>query len=59
MIEKSILQEVLNEALKTGGDFAEIYIEQNDISTALMTDNKVESVLSGKDFGAGVRIFLI
>lgn len=57
MIEKSILQEVLNEALKTGGDFAEIYIEQNDISTALMTDNKVESVLSGKDFGAGVRIF--
>jgi len=57
MIEKSILQEVLNESLKTGGDFAEIYIEQNDISTALMTDNKVESVLSGKDFGAGVRIF--
>lgn len=57
MIEKSILQEVLNEALKTGGDFAEIYIEQNDINTALMTDNRVESVLSGKDFGAGVRIF--
>ncbi|GFR35412.1 TldD/PmbA family protein [Thermobrachium celere] len=56
MVDKSILQEVLNEALKTGGDFAEIYIEQNDLNTAYMSDGRVESVLSGKDYGAGVRI---
>lgn len=57
MIDKSILQEIINVALKTGGDFAEIYIEEATLNSIHMTDGKIENVLSGRDFGAGIRIF--
>lgn len=57
MLEKSILQEVIIKALKTGGDFAEIYIEEAIINSIHMTDGRIENVLSGRDFGAGIRIF--
>jgi TldD protein len=57
LIEKGVLQQVINEALKTGGDFAEVYIEEAAINTISMNDGKVENVLSGKDYGAGIRVF--
>lgn len=57
MLDKIVLQEIISEALKTGGDFAEIYIEESTINSIHMTDGKIENVLSGRDFGAGIRIF--
>lgn len=57
MIDKNILEEVINTALKTGGDFAEIYIEESTVNSIHMTDGRIENVLSGRDFGAGIRIF--
>lgn len=57
MINRELLQDVLEEALKTGGDFAEIYIEESTINSIHMTDGRLENALSGRDFGAGIRIF--
>lgn len=57
MLDKSVLEEIIKEALKTGGDFAEIYVEEVISNTILMTDNRIENALSGKDFGAGIRVF--
>jgi TldD protein len=43
--------------LETGGDFAEIYIEESAVNTIMMVDDKIENALSGKEWGAGIRIF--
>jgi TldD protein len=57
MLDKSILQEIINVALRTGGDFAEIYIEEATLNSIQMIDGRIENILSGRDFGAGIRIF--
>lgn len=57
MLDKLTLQKILNEALKTGGDFSEIYIEESIVNNINMEDGRIETALSGKEYGAGVRIF--
>lgn len=57
MLDNDKLKSIINAALKTGADFAEIYIEENRVNSVYMTDGRIESVLSGKDYGAGIRIF--
>jgi TldD protein len=57
MLDKNILQKVLMEALKTGGDFSEIYLEEAITNNINMEDGKIENALSGKEYGAGIRIF--
>ncbi len=56
MIEESTLQRVLAAALRTGGQFAEVYAEDKRTSSALLDDGKVEQVTSGRDRGAGIRV---
>ena len=43
MISKSIALEVLNAALSTGGDYAELYLEQVDGENIVLENGKVES----------------
>lgn len=57
MISKNILQEVLAKALFTGGDFAEIFVEDTVNNSINMINGKVENAVSGRDFGVGIRIF--
>lgn len=57
MLEKSLVEKILNEALSTGGDFAEIFVEKKNNCGLFMIDGKIESSLSGRDFGIGIRIF--
>ncbi|WP_163468600.1 TldD/PmbA family protein [Fusobacterium sp. IOR10] len=57
MINKKLLNKILMEALSTGGDFAEIFIEKKRVSSLFMTEGKLETSNSGKDFGMGIRIF--
>ena len=57
MLDKSLVEKILNEALSTGGDFAEVFVEKKNSSSLYMIDGKIESALSGKDFGIGIRIF--
>ena len=56
MISNSLAIEVLNAALATGGDYAEIYLEQADTELVMLDNGKVESVGSRQSYGAGIRI---
>ena len=56
-LKKVLVEKILNEALSTGGDFAEIFVEKKNNCGLFMIDGKIESSLSGRDFGIGIRIF--
>ena len=56
MIEESVLQRVLGAALRTGGDFAEVYVEDRRSSSGRLDDRRVEELTSGRDRGAGIRV---
>ena len=56
VIEQDVLQRVLGEAVRTGGEFAEVYAEDKRSTSAGLDDGKVEQVNSGRDRGAGIRV---
>ena len=56
MIEEAVLGRVLHAALKTGGDFAEVFAEDRRTSSAVLDDGKVEELTSGRERGAGIRV---
>jgi TldD protein len=57
MLAKSVIEEVLAVALSTGGDFAEVFVEDRFTNNLLLQSGKVETSLSGRDFGVGIRVF--
>ena len=56
MISKSIAIEVLNKGLATGADYAEIFIEETKTSNIIIENGRVEATVSGRTFGAGIRL---
>ena len=56
MLDESLIQRVLGEALRTGGDFAEVFAEDKRSTSARLDDGKVEELSSGRDRGAGIRV---
>jgi TldD protein len=56
VIDHDILQRVLTTAMRSGGDFAEVYAEDKRSTSAGLDDGRVEQVNSGRDRGAGVRV---
>ena len=57
MLSKPLLEDVLLAALCTGGDFAEVFVEDRFSTTLSMVGGKVDSGVSGRDYGIGIRIF--
>ena len=47
---------ILKKALKMGGDFADIYIEETVNTSIICEENKIEKVISGRDRGLGLRV---
>ena len=56
MIEEAVLAKVLGAALRTGGDFAEVFAEDKRSSSARFDDGRIEELGSGRDRGAGIRV---
>ena len=56
MLEEAVIQRVLGSALRTGGDFAEVFVEDKQASSARLDDGRVEELSSGRDRGAGIRV---
>lgn len=56
MIDKKVISEVLAVAMATGGDFAELFIEDRDSQNVSMQKGVVEKAISGREFGIGLRI---
>lgn len=57
MLSKSVIESVLFEAMSTGGDFAEIFVEDRLNNNILLIGGNIENSLSGRDYGVGIRIF--
>ncbi len=57
MLNKALIEDTLNAALSTGGDFAEIFVEDRTNSLIEMIGGKIESTTSGRDYGVGIRIY--
>ena len=56
MISKSLALKVLNVALSTGGDYAEIYVEETTPESFMLENGRVESVSCPQGYGCGLRI---
>ena len=56
IIKKSVALQVLNAALATGGDLAEIYYQDNIVHRYGLKYKKVDVVSSSKQRGVGIRI---
>ena len=56
MIDHDVLERVLAAAMRSGGDFAEVYAEDKRSTSAGLDDGRVEQVTSGRDRGAGIRV---
>lgn len=57
MLSEQVVTDVLWAALSTGGDFAEIFMEDTFNTQIRMLDGAVEEAVSGRDYGVGIRIF--
>lgn len=57
MIAKRIVEQALAEALKTGGDFAELFAQDKRSGVMLLQDGRVEDAVTGRMHGAGIRIY--
>jgi TldD protein len=47
---------VIRAALGSGGDFAEVYVEDTLNTSIVLEEDKIEKVVSGRDRGVGVRV---
>lgn len=56
MLSQALVEDVLLAALETGGDFAEVFVEDKTSSVIEMLGGAVETAISGRDFGVGIRI---
>ena len=56
MIDETVIAKVLDVALRTGGEFAEVYAEDRRGSAARLDDGRVEDLASGRERGAGIRV---
>jgi len=56
VIETPVLTRVIGAALRTGGDFAEVFAEEKRSTSAVLDDGRIEELSSGRDRGAGIRV---
>ncbi|MCL2378995.1 MAG: TldD/PmbA family protein [Defluviitaleaceae bacterium] len=58
MLDKQLVYDVLTAALATGGDLAEIFMENTVKDNITMTNGQIEKASWGIDYGLGLRIIL-
>jgi TldD protein len=56
MIDHDVLADALDHALRNGGDFAEVFVEDRRSSSGRFDDGRIEELVSGRDRGAGLRV---
>jgi TldD protein len=56
MIERIPFEKIFREALKEGGEFADLYFEQTRSVIIVCEEDRIEKVISGLDTGAGLRV---
>ena len=57
MVTKTVAERVLAEAVRTGGDFAELFIEDTRRTSVGLVNGKIDDALTGRKHGAGIRVY--
>ena len=58
MINRSLLERVLERTMATGADFAEIFAEKTRSSAIAYVNSKIDSISDNTISGVGIRAFL-
>lgn len=56
LLEKELIENLLDAGLSRGADFAEVFVENTDSTTLRSLSGKLEQVNSTKLFGVGIRL---
>ncbi len=56
MLDKQLLERILNTALESSADFAEVFVEDKAQSTVMLQSNTIEQAINNHTQGIGVRI---
>jgi len=56
MIAPISFEKILKEALKEGGEFADLFFEQTYSVVVVCEENRIEKMISGQDTGVGLRV---
>ena len=56
LIDEAVVARVLDQAHKTGGEFAEVFAEDRRGLTLGLDDGRIEDISSGRERGAGIRV---
>jgi len=56
LLDPAVAERVLARALAHGGEFAEVFAERRSGQTLAIDESRIESVQSGSEAGAGVRV---
>lgn len=56
MVKKEIMEKALDFLMSSGGEFAEIFIEEKEHFGISLEDKKIEKIVSGNNSGAGIRV---
>lgn len=57
MINRKLIEDIFHHAINLGGDFAEVFLEDNFTTEIATVDGNIERGMAGRDFGIGIRIF--
>jgi len=58
VIDTPVLERVLAEALRNGGEFAEVFAEDRSNTSSMLDDGRVEELSTGRERGAGIRVVM-
>jgi TldD protein len=56
LLDEGVIQRTLDLGVRTGGELAELFVEDRTSSNAIFDDGKVENLSSGRERGAGIRV---
>jgi len=56
LVERDVLERVVNESLSRGADFAEIFVEDRASASASLDQRRIQELNSSRRRGAGVRV---
>ncbi len=57
MVTKTVAERVLAQAVRTGGDFAELFMEDTRRTNVGLIDGKIDNATTGRKHGAGIRVY--
>ncbi len=56
LLEKKLIEELLDAGLSRGADFAEVFVEETNATSLQSLSGRLEKVNSNKSFGVGIRL---